>query len=118
MRAHLFRPAEPDRVVAVAVWDGRTASLEPAEGAPEGVDGILRLTPVVVEDPSLRRLGTHGETLLQPGSLAWFRAALATRGASLGLAVRFVPSAPAGGWDPAAQYRTFEEQVDRLTAQT
>jgi hypothetical protein len=118
MRAELYRPKEPERLVATAVWDGRAARLEPAEGAPRGLDGLLRPTPVVAEDPSLRRLGTHGEVLLQPGTFAWFRTALVTRAEALGLAVRFLPSAPEGGWDPAAQYRTFEEQVDRLTARS
>jgi hypothetical protein len=54
--------------------------------------------------------------LLQPGSLEWFRAALLARVPALGLSVRFVPGIVEGGWDPAAQYRTFEEQVDRLDA--
>ena len=115
MRAQLYRPQEPETALAVAVWDAEGARLETAEDAPPGLDGLLRPTPVVVEDPSLRRLGTHGETLLQPGSFAWFRAALVARSAELGLAVRFLPSVPEGGWDPAAQYRTFEEQIDRLT---
>jgi hypothetical protein len=117
MRAQLYRPAEPDTVVAVAVWDGRDARLELGEGAPAGLEEILRATPVVVEDPSLRRQGTHGESLLQPGSFEWFRAALVSRSEAFGLAVRFVPTSPEGGWDPASQYRTFEEQVARLTSE-
>lgn len=51
---------------------------------------------------------------MQPGDLRWFRAALETRAAQLGLAVRFVAARIDGGWDPAAQYRTFEERVERL----
>jgi len=116
MRAQLYRSDAPDEIVAVAVWDGVDARIEPTADASGGLEGLLRRTAVVVEDPSLRRQGTHGETVLQPGTVEWFRAALLTRCEALGLAVRFVPSVPAGGWDPAAQYRTFEEQVARLTS--
>jgi hypothetical protein len=116
MRAELHRPDEPDEVVAVALWDGSSARLEIGDGAPEGLNALLRPIPVVVDDPSLRRQGTHGETLLAPGSLEWFRAALLSRSGSFGLAVRFVSSVREGGWDPAAQYRTFEQQVGRLTS--
>lgn len=117
MRAELYRPDEPEAVVAVALWDGSTARLEPGEDAPDGLDRLLRPTPVLVDDPSLRAQGTHGETLLEPGSFAWFRAALLSRAEALGLSVRFVPGVREGGWDPAAHDRTFEEQVDRLTSQ-
>ena len=116
MRAELYEPADPESVVAVATWDGRQGRIDATAAAPEGIQEILRPTPLVVEDPSLRRLGTHGETLLQPGTLEWFRSALVARGQALGLAVRFVPGVREGGWDPAAQYRTFEEQVGRLGA--
>jgi hypothetical protein len=54
--------------------------------------------------------------VLQPGSLEWFRSALSTRAPSLGLAVRFVVDDVRNGWDPAANYRTFEQQVRRLSA--
>lgn len=117
MRAELHPPDRPEDVLAVATWDGRNAYLEPASGAPEGVETILRPTPVVVEDAALRRQGTHGESVLQPGDVEWFRAALLTRAPALGLAVRFVTSAPeGGGWDPAGLYRTFDDQVERLTS--
>ena len=116
MRAELYRPDEPEAVVAVAVWDGAAARLEPGEGAPEGLQDVLRPTPIVADDPSLRRIGTHGESVLQPGTLEWFRHALLARGAALGLAVRFVPGVREGGWDPAAGDRTFEEQVERLAS--
>jgi hypothetical protein len=114
MRAELYRPESPEVVVAVATWDGVTGVLESGEGAPQGLEALLRPTAVVVEDPSLRRQGTHGESVLQPGSLEWFRAALVARAEPFGLAVRFVPLVREGGWDPAAQYRTFGRQVDRL----
>ncbi len=117
MRADLYRQDEPEKVVAVASWDGGTARLQACDDAPEGLEALLRPIPVVVDDPSLRRQGTRGETLLEPGTLEWFRAALLSRSEALGLAVRFVPGVREGGWDPAAQYRTFEEQTGRLGAQ-
>lgn len=117
MRAELYRPDAPEEVVAVATWDGSAAHLEPGPDAPGGLGAILRPTPLVIDDPSLRAQGTHGEVLLEPGSLPWFRAALQTRTEALGLAVRFVPGVREGGWDPAALFRTFEQQVDRLTSQ-
>ena len=115
MRAELYRPDEPERVVAVARWSGTGASIEVIEPF-EGLDRILRPTPVVVSDPALLPRGAHGEAVLQPGSLEWFRAALLTRAPPLGLAVRFVVDDVRNGWDPAANYRTFDEQVRRLTA--
>jgi hypothetical protein len=54
--------------------------------------------------------------LLEPGSLVWFRAALTTRAGALGLRARFVATEIVGGWDPAASYRSFDEQVERQTA--
>lgn len=118
MRAELFRPDQPETVVAVATWDGRTARMEPVEGAPDDLDTVLRPTPVVVDDPSLRGPGTRGETMLEPGTFEWFRSALLGRAPALGLSVRFVSSVREGGWDPAAQYRTFDEQVERLTSRS
>ena len=72
---------------------------------------------MVIDDPSLRSQGTFGEVLLQPGSLAWFRAALTERGRGARPRRRFVASDITGGWDPAAQYRTFEEQAERLASE-
>ncbi len=116
MRAELYRPDESERVVAVASWSRTGASVEVTGPAVEGLDRILRPTPVVASDPALLPRGAHGEAVLQPGSLEWFRAALLTRAPSLGLAVRFVVDEVRNGWDPAANYRTFDEQVSRLTA--
>lgn len=116
MRAELYRPEDPERTVAVATWTPGGSNLEVADPTAGRIDRVLRATPVVVEDASLRSLGTHGETLLHPGSLEWFRAALIARAGELGLGVRFVRERIQGGWDPAAAYRTFEEQVDRLAS--
>jgi hypothetical protein len=118
VRAELSRPDASDAVVATARWDGRTATVEPAGDGVEELDRLFRPTPVVVDDPSLRQLGQRGESLLQPGSIEWFRAALLTRAPKLGLSVRFVPEIePGEGWDPAAAYRTFEDQIERLSAE-
>jgi hypothetical protein len=115
MRAELYRPEDPEQVVAVATWTDGRPSIEVLHEVP-GLDRLLRTTPVVTDDPSLRALGTSGEVVLDPGSSAWFRAALLSRAPVLGLAVRFVAERVTGGWDPAAAYSTFEEQVDRLAS--
>jgi hypothetical protein len=116
VHAELYRPEDPEAVVAVATWSQGRASLELLDPSVEGGDELLRPTPVVVDDPSLRAPGTHGEALLEPGSTAWFRAALLARAEARGLRVRFVATRIVGGWDPAASYRSFEEQIDRLTS--
>jgi hypothetical protein len=116
LRAELYRPDEPERVLAVANWSSAGGSIEALEPGVEGLDRLLRPTPVVVADPALLPRGARGEAMLQPGSLEWFRAALLTRSSSLGLAVRFVVEDVRNGWDPAANYRGFREQVRRLTA--
>jgi hypothetical protein len=118
VRANLYRPDAPDEVVAVARWTGSGASLEALRDDVEGLDRLLSPTPVVVDDGSLRQLGQRGEVLLQPGSIEWFRSALLVRAPKVGLAVRFVPEvAPGLGWDPAAAYRTFEDQIERLSSE-
>lgn len=113
MRAELFRDGAPDEVVVAVEWNGGAPRI--VIGADiEGADALLRATPVVVDDAALRRLGTSGSSMLAPGSLAWFRAAIATRAQGLGLLVRFVTGEVRGGWDPASQYREFGEQATRL----
>jgi hypothetical protein len=116
LRAELYRPDEPEPVLAAATWSSDGASIDVIEPGVEGLDRILRPTPVVLTDPALLPRGAHGEAVLQPGSLEWFRAALLTRAPPLGLAVRFVVDDVSNGWDPAANYRGFREQVRRLTA--
>jgi len=116
VRAELHRADDPNAVVAAATWSNGRASLEVLDPSVGGLDGLLRSTPVVVDDRSLRGPGTSGESLLEPGSLEWFRAALTTRAAPLGLRVRFVTTEIVGGWDPAATYRTFQEQIERLSS--
>jgi len=116
MRAELYRPDDPETTVAVATWADGRASVESAGEPVEGLDALLLATAVVVDDAALRRPGTHGASLLEPGSGEWFRAALLTRAEALGLAVRFVADRVEGGWDPAQQFGGFEERVDRLTS--
>ena len=116
MRAELYRADDPQAVVAVATWSNGHPGLEVLDPSVEGLEGLLRSTPVVVDDPSLRGPGTSGGSLLEPGSLGWFRAALVTRAEPLGLRVRFVATEIVGGWDPAANYRRFDEQIERLSS--
>jgi hypothetical protein len=113
MRAELFRPDAPDDIVAVVAWNDGHPTVDAGSDVP-GIAELLRPTPVSVDDPALRRLGTSGASVLTPGSLAWFRAAVATRAAALGFGVRFVTAEVRGGWDPASDYRRFETQVARL----
>ncbi len=115
MRAELHRPDAPDLVVAVATWSAGGPELEVLDPSVRGLADILRPTPVSIDDPALRRFGTSGPSVLQPGGLQWFRAALETRAPELGLGVRFIRATIEGGWDPAAQYRTFEQRIERLT---
>ena len=113
MRAELYRADDPEKPVAVAIWSHGRATLEVVDPSVPGLDALLRPTPVVVDDPSLRRPGTRGESLLEPGSFGWFRAALVQRAEGLGLRVRFVAPEIVGGWDPAASHRSFDEEVER-----
>lgn len=79
------------------------------------IERAFRAVPVVVDDPSLRYPGTSGESVLQPGDLEWFRAVAQVRvPADTGLVARSVPGVTAGGYDPAANYRRFSEQIARL----
>ena len=116
MHAEVYRTDDPNAVVAVATWSHGRASLEVLDPSVDGLDGLLRPTPIVVDDPSLRAPGTRGEALLEPGSFEWFRDAPVTRAEALGISVRFVKTEIVGGWDPAAKDRTFDEQVDRLAS--
>jgi hypothetical protein len=118
MRAELYRSApaegEPVTVVAIATWRDGRASIESLDASVAGLDAVVRPTAVAIDDPALRSQGTAGEVLLQPGDRVWFVAAVRTRAAALGLSARFVPDAGPGGWDPASEYRTFDQQVEKL----
>ena len=111
-------PPPPAPAVASVVWtDGRAVVEADDPAMKDAIERAYRPTPVVVDDPSLRYPGTHGESLLQPGDLAWCRGvALVRVPAETGLVPRFVPGVTVGGFDPAANYRRFPEQVERLEA--
>ena len=116
MRVEFCAPDAPETVVATATWEAASVTIETQN---DEVRGLLahayRPTPVVVDDASYRRLGTSGEVVLQPGSLEWFRAVTQIRAPQAsGLKARFVPGVTEGGFDPASQYRSFEESMDRL----
>jgi hypothetical protein len=117
MRVELHRPDEPDAVVATVGWIGGDAVVDTDDDAIRTSLGkVFRRTPVVIDDASYRRLGTSGAVLIQPGDSGWFRAVVQSRiPAEAGLVGRFVPGVTEGGFDPAAGYRTFEEQIERLT---
>jgi hypothetical protein len=109
-------PPPPPPAVASATWVDRRPSVESDDPAVKrSIEHAFRPTPLVVDDPSLRSAGTRGEQVLQPGGLAWFRAVAQFRVlAETGLVARSVPGVAAGGYDPAANYRRFSEQIERL----
>ncbi|MEX2274791.1 MAG: hypothetical protein WEA10_04395 [Actinomycetota bacterium] len=108
-------PAQPP-TLGTAVWTDHGVELEGNDDDARGaLERIFRPTPVATDDGSYRRFGTHGDAVLQPGTFEWFRAAAFTRAPTENLAARMVPAVKDGaGWDPAAQYRTFEDVVERL----
>jgi hypothetical protein len=104
-----------DEVVGTATWERGRFTVTAADPAVRSVlEHLFRPTPVVVDDPSLRSLGAHGESVIQPGSIEWFRAAAFARAPHDGLRARLVPEMTGGGWDPAAAYRTFDDAMERL----
>jgi hypothetical protein len=118
VKIEFHRPDEPDNVLVVATWrDGDVIVESEDETRRDRVAKAFRRTPVVVDDGAYRRLGTSGEVLLQSGSFEWFRAVAQTRAQTeTGLVARFVPGAVGGGFDPAADYRSFEDAIERLTS--
>jgi hypothetical protein len=107
MRAAFFHPDAPDRVVGVAIWDGRGVVVEAEDrDVRDALSRVFASSPVSVEDPSLRPPGTNGPTVVEPGDLTWFRVAARVRGAREGLSVRFVTDRPPR-WDPALDPQTY-----------
>jgi hypothetical protein len=102
--------------VASVTWlDGRAVVASEDPDLKRSIEHAYRPTPVVVDDPSLRFPGTRGESILQPGDLEWCRAVAQVRvPKETGLVPRFVPGVTVGGYDPAANYRRFPEQIERL----
>jgi hypothetical protein len=117
VKVELRRQDEPDTVVAMVSWTDRQPVIDTEDDILRAMlQKVFRRTPVVIDDPSYRRMGTAGEVLIQPGDLEWFRAVVQARlPAETGLTGRFVPGVSEGGFDPAAGYRTFEDQIERLT---
>ena len=118
MKVEFHRPDDPEAVVAFATWSNGEVAIESEDPAiREGLRHAFRRTPVVVDDASYRQQGTHGDVLLQPGDLEWFRAVAQVRATvETGLVARFVPGVLEGGYDPAAAYRSFASTVERLTS--
>jgi hypothetical protein len=111
---------EEQLTVASAEWDGHDVTIVAEDDALRAtLARAYRRTPVSTDDSSFRRLGTHGPAVIPPGDLEWFRAATTLRAAPESLLVaRFIADAAAGGYDPAAGYRRFEDQVERLDARS
>lgn len=111
---------EQKATVASAHWDGHDVTITCDDDALRGqLARAFRRTAVVTDDAAHRRLGTSGDVVMEPGDLGWFRAAAQVRvPAETGLLARFVPGEVVGGFDPAGGYRTFEEKLERLDAQT
>ena len=107
---------EQKQAVATVSWDGRGVTVTAEDpGLREKLAQAFRRSPIAVDDSSLRRLGTSGPVVLQPGSLEWFRAVARHRATeSSSLAARFVPDAVVSGYDPAANYRPFGEQMELI----
>jgi hypothetical protein len=121
MNVECYDPEDEQKLtVATARWDGAQVTVTCEDGdVRDKLAHAFRRAPVAVDDASRRRLGTHGAVVLQPGDLEWFRAVAETRvPKETGLATRFVPGAVLGGYDPAAGYRPFDEQIDRIDART
>ena len=117
MRVEFVSPEdEQDATVATAEWhDGAVTIWSEDEQIRAKLAHAFRRTPVVTNDAAYRRMGTSGEVVVQPGDLQWFRAVAQTRApAETGLVPRFVPGTPIGGFDPAAGYRRFRDQIERL----
>jgi hypothetical protein len=117
MRVEFAVPDDEEKTaVASAEWDGHEVTVSAdSEERRDALARVFRRTPVVTNDAAYRRMGTSGEVVVQPGDLQWFRAVAQVRApAETGLVPRFIPGVPAGGFDPAAGYVTFRDQIERL----
>ena len=120
MMVEFYRTGEGDGLpVATAAWDGKTVTITAEDdGVRAALAHAFRRTPVVVDDSSRRGPGTKGEVVIVPGDLEWFRASAQVRAHDeVGLTSRFVPVVDQNGFDPAANYRDFDEQIERLDSQ-
>jgi hypothetical protein len=129
MKVEFYRPAPqspvdqpdaeaaPPTLVGIATWVDGAPVVECEDDELRSVlERAFRRTPVVTDDASYRRFGTHGEVMIPPGDLEWFRAAAFVRApAEAGVDARLVPGVTEGGYDPAAGYRTFQDSIERLS---
>jgi hypothetical protein len=120
MNVEFYDPQDEQKLaVGSARWDGEQVIVTAKDpGVRDKLAHGFRRAPVATEDSARRRLGTHGTVVLEPGDLEWFRAAARTRvPRETGLVARFVPGGDViGGYDPAANYRPFDEQIERIDA--
>jgi hypothetical protein len=109
--------APPPALVGIARWVDNAPVVEcDDDELRAALERAFRRTPVITDDASYRRFGTHGEVMIPPGDLEWFRAAAFVRApAEAGVDARLVPGVTEGGYDPAAQYRGFEDSIERLS---
>jgi hypothetical protein len=112
--------APPPTLVGIARWVDNTPVVEcDDDDLRAALERAFRRTPVITDDASYRRFGTHGEVMIPPGDLEWFRAAAFVRApAEAGVDARLVPGVTEGGYDPAAQYRGFEDSIERLSSRS
>jgi hypothetical protein len=129
MKVEFYRPAPPPpddqpdaeatppTLVGIARWvDGAPVVECEDDDLRSVLERAFRRTPVVTDDASYRRFGTHGEVMIPPGDLEWFRAAAFVRApAEAGVEARLVPGVVEGGYDPASQYLRFEDSIERLS---
>ena len=110
--------APPPTLVGIARWVDNMPVVEcDDDDLRAALERAFRRTPVITDDASYRRFGTHGEVMIPPGDLEWFRAAAFVRApAEAGVDARLVPGVTEGGYDPAAQYRGFEDSIERLSS--
>jgi hypothetical protein len=107
VRAEFFRADAPDRVVGVAVWDGRRVHIETADPqVRQALERVFKPSSIAVDDPSMRSGGTSGPTVVAPGDEEWFRSAARLRGEQEHLSLRLVVDRQAG-WDPALDPETY-----------
>ena len=121
MNVEFYDPDDEQKLTVAAVsWDGADVTVSAADDERRAaLAHAFRRSAVAVDDASLRRAGTSGVVVIQPGNLEWFRAVANTRAtAETGLAARLVPGVRGGGFDPAAGYRRFHEQLELLDART
>ncbi|MGZ8581000.1 MAG: hypothetical protein ACXWW9_06915 [Actinomycetota bacterium] len=129
MKVEFYRPGPPPpadqpdaeapqpTLVGTATWTNGEPVVDCSDDQLRGLlERAYRKMPVVTDDASYRRFGTHGEVQIQPGDLEWFRAVSFVRApAEAGVEARLVPGVTEGGYDPAAGYRRFEDSIERLS---